>query len=93
MKTTVSKEKFCVRLVNNYADKRFSNFAIKYLRKNEKFCETIFAWSMGPRSNILSQKNVKISWHCPFKVLYLQQKHGLRKLSHRPVNNSLQISL
>ena len=43
MKTTVSKEKFCVRLVNNYADKRFSNFAIKYLRKNEKFCETVFA--------------------------------------------------
>ena len=46
--------KICVRLVNdyaetgvsvvnNYADTRFSNFAIEYLRENEKFCETFLS--------------------------------------------------
>ena len=41
MKTSVSKEKF----------------AIEYLRKNEKVCETIFACLYGQVSNLLSKKN------------------------------------
>ena len=43
------------------SDTGFSNFAIEYLRENEKVRETVFACSfhMGPRSNLLSQKMVK----------------------------------
>ena len=50
-------KKLCVRVVVDYADTRFSNFAIEYLRENEKFCETFLSIHMGPRSNLYSPKN------------------------------------
>ena len=34
-----------VSVVVDYPDKRLSNFAIEYLRENEKVCEIIFACS------------------------------------------------
>ena len=43
MKISVSKEKSGV----DYADTRFSNFAIGYLWENEKFCKTVFACLYG----------------------------------------------
>ena len=51
MKIFVSKEKF------DYADTRFSNFAIKYLLENEKARETVYACLYLARSNLLSKKN------------------------------------
>ena len=46
---------------------RTSDFqtAIKHLRKNKKFAKPFLPVHMGPRSNLLSQKRSKISWHCP----------------------------
>ena len=45
-------------IVADYAYTRFSNFAIEYLRENEKVRKTVFACScgLGPRSNLLSTK-------------------------------------
>ena len=45
--------------VVNYADTRFSNFAIEYLRRNEKVCKLFLRVHMGPRSNLLSQTLVE----------------------------------
>ena len=68
MKISVSKEKCGAREVVDYADTRFSNFVIEYLRENEKFHETILPVHKAPRSNFLSQiKWSKILWRCLFK--------------------------
>ena len=67
-KSQYLKNKLCVRVVKDYADTQFSNFAIEYLHENLKIRETVFVCSYGPRSNILSKKWSKISWHCPFKA-------------------------
>ena len=56
-----------VRVVVDYANMRFSNFAIEYLNKKEKIRKSFFACSYGPRSDLLSKKWSKISWHFPFK--------------------------
>ena len=70
------KKNLGIRAVFDYADTGFSNFAIEYLRENEKFCETFLPVHMGPRSNLLSPKKwPKISWHCPFKG---ERKHKMR---------------
>ena len=43
MKVSVSREKFaCPRSRGLYVDRRLSNFAIEYLRKNQKVRETVF---------------------------------------------------
>ena len=57
MKTAVSKEKFGVCVVVDYADTGFSIIAIGYLRENENFVKPFLPVHMGPRSNCLSQKN------------------------------------
>ena len=68
MKIFVSKEKF------DYADTRFSNFAIKYLLENEKARETVYACLYLARSNLLSKKMVKnlvtlsLMCHCTFPL-------------------------
>ena len=36
--------------------------------KMKKFAKPFLSVHMGPRSNLLSKKSQKISWHCPFKV-------------------------
>ena len=46
--------------VVDYADTGFSNFAIEYLRENEKVTETFLSVLMGACSNPLSQKIVQI---------------------------------
>ena len=38
---------------------RFSNFAIEYLRENEKVRETVFVCSYGAQVESLKQKKVK----------------------------------
>ena len=48
-KSPYIKKKIRVRVVVDYGDTRISNFAIEYLCKNEKVCETVFACS---RSNL-----------------------------------------
>ena len=55
-------KKLRVRLVNDYADTRFSNLAMEYLRENKKgftrtkkFAKLFLSVLMGPRSNLLSQ--------------------------------------
>ena len=67
MKISVSKEKSGVCVVVDYTDTWFSNFAIKYLHENEKFRETVFAFSYGAQVESFKQKRKwsKISWHCP----------------------------
>ena len=54
---SVSKEKFACLEVGNYTDTRFLNFAIEYLRKNEKFHETIFGSSYYTQVESCKQKN------------------------------------
>ena len=51
------------------SDMRFSNFAIEYLRENEKVCETVFACLFVAQIESFkkTKKMLKISWHCPFK--------------------------
>ena len=62
------KENVCVRVhvvvdyADIYADMRFSNFAIKYLRENEKVRETIVIVRMGPRSNLKKKNNGRKSY-------------------------------
>ena len=41
------KKNVCIRVVNDYADTQFSNFAIEYLHENEKLWESAFACSYG----------------------------------------------
>ena len=60
-------------VVVDYADTPFWNFAIKYLRKNEKVNETIFARSYGAqvksfKLNFFSQKS-RDTVQCPFNIL------------------------
>ena len=62
MKIFVSKKKSGVRVVVDYADTRFSNFANEYLRENEKFRETVFACSYGAQVKFVKPKKAsKIS--------------------------------
>ena len=62
--------KSCVCVVVDYADTRFSNFAIEYLRENEICRKTVFACSYEPLDeSFKQQKWSKISWHCPCKGL------------------------
>ena len=51
------KKNLGVRVVLDYADTGFSNFAIKYLRENEKVRETVFACSYG--AQVESFKQIK----------------------------------
>ena len=59
MKSPYIKKKSGVRVVVDYADTRFSKYAMEYLCENEKNRETVFACSN--RSNMLSQKNCRKS--------------------------------
>ena len=43
IKTSYLKKKLRIRVVLDYTETRFSNFAIGQLRKNEKVRETVFA--------------------------------------------------
>ena len=55
----------CVRIVVDYEDTRFSNFAHEFVHKNENhFC--LVSGHMGHRSNLLSKKRVENLVHCPF---------------------------
>ena len=45
--------------VVDFADMRFSNFAIEYLHKNEKIRKSVFDCSYGPRSDLLRKKMVE----------------------------------
>ena len=56
-----------VRIVADFIDTQFLNFAIKYLCKNQKVCITNLAFSYGTQFEYFKQKNwSKISWPCPF---------------------------
>ena len=51
-------KKTCVHVVVDYADTRFSNFVIEYIRKNEKVRDkTVFACSYG--AQVESFKKIK----------------------------------
>ena len=56
-------------VVVDCVDTWFSNFAIEYLRENEKVCETVFACLFVAQIESFkkTKKMLKISWHCPFK--------------------------
>ena len=56
MKMSVSKENVHVCVIVDNAYSRFSNFAIEYLCKNKKVCETVFACSWGAQVESLKQK-------------------------------------
>ena len=58
MKTSVSKEKVACPCNQRLCDMQFSNFAIKYLHKNEKVRETVFASSYGSHNESFKQKKV-----------------------------------
>ena len=58
MKISLSKEKAGVRVVVDYADTKFSNVAIDYLRENEKFRETVFACSYGAQVEYFKPKKL-----------------------------------
>ena len=50
------RKNLLAHVVVDYAYTRFTNFAIKYLRENEKVRETVFACSYWATSNLLSKK-------------------------------------
>ena len=52
------KKNLGVRVVLDYADTGFSNFAIEYLRENEKVRETVFACSYGAQVESFKQKKM-----------------------------------
>ena len=59
-KSAYLKKKLLVRIVNDYMDKRFSNFTIEYLRENKKFRKTVFAHSYGAQAEAFKKtKKVK----------------------------------
>ena len=69
-------------VVVDYADTRFSNFAIEYLLENETFRETVFACSYCAQEEFLFIKRVsKISWHCPFNLFYNMQSKLYENIS------------
>ena len=49
-------KKLRVRVVNDYADTRFSNLVIEYLCENEKVRETVFVCSYGAQIESFKQK-------------------------------------
>ena len=65
-----------VRIVVDFIDMQFLNFAIKYLCKNQKVCITNLAFSYGTQFEYFKQKNwSKISWPCPFNCCRKVSKH------------------
>ena len=56
-KSPYLKKKSSVRAVIDYADTRFLNFAIEYLRENKTVCETVFVYSYGVQVKSFKQKN------------------------------------
>ena len=71
-----------VLIVVDYADTRFSNFAIEYLRKNKtkslQNCFCLFNVHIGPKSNLFRQKNgrqssdtVPLRWRYVVNILRL----------------------
>ena len=46
-----------VRIVVDFIDMQFLNFAIKYLCKNQKVCITNLAFSYGTQFEYFKQKN------------------------------------
>ena len=74
MKISISKENNgSVCVVVDYVETQFSNFAIEYLRENEKSRETPFACSYGAQV----KKLPNISWHCPFEIQTFSTKHDI----------------
>ena len=55
-KSPYLKKKIGIRVVVDFMDTRFSNFAIKYLRENKKFRKTIFSCSYGAHVESLKTK-------------------------------------
>ena len=51
------KKKLRVHVIVDYADTQLSNFAIEFLRENEKFAQLFLPVDMGPRSNLLRKEN------------------------------------
>ena len=45
-----------MRVRVDYADMRFLNIVIEYLRENEKVCETVFACSYGTQVESVKEK-------------------------------------
>ena len=60
-KTPYLKKTSGARVVADYAENRFSNFAIEYLRENEKFRETLFACSYGAQEKKIDKNVVTLS--------------------------------
>ena len=69
-----SKEKLLVCVVLDYLDTRFSNLQqlLNIFAKRKNFAKPFSPAHIGPMSNLLSKKIVKISRHCPF--------NGFRKI-------------
>ena len=67
-----------VRVVNDYMETGFSNFAIKYciFAKIKKVRKTVFACAYRAMVKTVKQKKywLKISLDCPFKNIYSQRK-------------------
>ena len=78
MKISVSKEKIGCRVVVDYEDTWFLNFAIEYLCENEKCCETnFFACSYGAQVKSFKQKNGQKSRDTvPLSMFLLVQYQG-----------------
>ena len=72
------KKKLLVCVLVDYADTQFSNFAIEYLRENEKVHKTVFACSYGTQIEYFKQQKYcqKPRDTVPFKAcnLRLQSK-------------------
>ena len=61
------EKKLHVRIVVDYAETQFSNFAIEYLLK--KVCKTVFACSFGAQVKSFKPKFFfEILWHYPFNL-------------------------
>ena len=58
-KPSYRKKKMCVRVVNEYADTRFSNFAIEYVRENEKVRDNVLVCLYGAKVKSFKQKMVE----------------------------------
>ena len=56
-KSLYLKKKLLVSIVADYADTRLSNFALAYLRENEKVRDTVVACSYGAQVESFKQKN------------------------------------
>ena len=71
-KSLYLKKKLLVSIVADYADTRLSNFALAYLRENEKVRDTVVACSYGAQVESFKQKNGRKSRNTvPLKILYI----------------------